>query len=194
MCSKIHTGVLVRYSVWKVLLSDLLESFSANRNRWSKYGNAWTMANLGEGTEMGIAMLVSLLFCIAEKFQNQHSVIIKNCSGKVNGRDCVTHGEDALIEVRSWALRPGGACHSEAGAAHPSPALGTQSRGQEVILVFLLPPQAGLVPVAGRGKPPTSSQCKAPSDGPSPAAATGTGDSGGCLEQPTSMGGLWICR
>ena len=99
------------------------------------------MANLGEGTEMGIAMLVSLLFCIAEKFQNQHSVIIKNCSGKVNGRDCVTHGEDALIEVRSWALRPGGACHSEAGAAHPSPALGTQSRGQEVILVFLLPPR-----------------------------------------------------
>lgn len=65
--------------------------------------------------------------------------------------------EDALRDVQVLG--------SEASLGPPLwPALGTQSHGQEVILVSLLPPQAVLAPVAGQGKPFAPSQGKVPSD------------------------------
>lgn len=140
---------------------------------------------------MGIARLASPLFCILENFLKKHSIIFFffKCSGHVNGR-----GRYYSQRRRPRGDPSPGLCGQVGsttpgdGAVHSSPARGTKSHGQEVI--GFLPRQAWCLWPGEGSLPPTPSQCKAPSDRRSPAAATGSGDLGGCLAQPTAVGGL----
>lgn len=148
---------------------DLLENISANKHRWSKYGTIWTWLHLGAGS-CNASLSTSL---ILENFYTKQSIIKKKkCAGKVNGRDGVTHREDALGEIQvlgsaaRWGVAPQ---KMEQPTLHQPWAQRTM-----VGKWFWLPPQAGLVPVAEWGKAwPAPSQCKAPSDRPSPAQQWG---------------------
>lgn len=94
------------------------------------------------------------------------------------------------VMSKSLALRPGGAHHSGRWSSPLFTSLGHTESGQEVILVFLLPPQAVLAPVGWAREASCPSQGKVPSDRPSSAAHASTGDREGCLPQPTGVGDL----
>lgn len=94
----------------------------------------------------------------------------------------------------SWALRPGGAPHPRRWSGPPFPSRGhTDPRsGSDSGFPASSPVRPGacgwvrevFCPFSVRGGE------EARSDSPSPATAMGTGDSGGCLAQPTGVGGL----
>lgn len=70
----------------------LRESISADKNRWSQYGDTNNVKSRSP--------LVSPLSRIFKHLIINIFSFFTKCSGKVNGRDGVTHREDALREVQ----------------------------------------------------------------------------------------------